>query len=84
MSDLSIFDMTSTSSAINSSRTILEKFERSKLLEVYFARIDGRRLDEQDSDIQELYELELEDIKAFLLGQHPRDTLLHKFFRIMS
>jgi hypothetical protein len=84
MSDLSLSEMTSKSTAIISSRTILEKFERSKLLEIYFARIDGRCLDEVDSDLQELYDLELEDIKAFLLGQHPRDTLLHKFFRIMS
>lgn len=65
-------------------RTVLEKFERSKILEVYFARMDGRIPEEIPADCHELYALELNDIKGFLLGQHPQDTLLHKLFRIMS
>jgi len=65
-------------------RTVLEKFERSKILEVYFLRLDGRVPDEVPADFHELYEIELNDIKAFLLGQHPQDTLLHKIFRIMA
>lgn len=65
-------------------RTILEKFERAKILEVYFSRLDGRVPDEIPADSHELYEVDLKDIKAFLLGQHPQDTLLHKIFRIMS
>lgn len=65
-------------------RTVLEKFERSKILEVYFLRLDGRTPDDIPADHQELYEIELNEIKAFLLGQHPQDTLLHKIFRIMA
>lgn len=65
-------------------RTVLERFERSKILEVYFARMDGRIPEEIPAQYHELYQLELNDIKGFLLGQHPQDTLLHKIFRIMS
>lgn len=65
-------------------RTVLEKFERSKILEIYFLRLDGRSPEEIPAEYSELYQLELNDIKAFLLGQHPQDTLLHKIFRIMS
>lgn len=65
-------------------RTVLEKFERSKILEIYFLRLDGRSPEEIPAECSELYQLELNDIKSFLLGQHPQDTLLHKIFRIMS
>ncbi|GEM_PF-2285613 len=65
-------------------RTVLEKFERSKILEIYFLRLDGRTPDDIPADYYEIYEIELSDIKAFLLGQHPQDTLLHKIFRIMA
>lgn len=65
-------------------RTVLEKFDRSKILEVYFLRLDGRTPDETPAEHFELYEIELSDIKAFLLGQHPQDTLLHKIFRMMA
>ncbi|MCM2351588.1 MAG: hypothetical protein NDI69_16310 [Bacteriovoracaceae bacterium] len=65
-------------------RTVLERFERSKILEVYFARMDGRIPEEIPAEYHELYQLGLNDIKGFLLGQHPQDTLLHKIFRIMS
>lgn len=64
-------------------RTVLEKFDRSKILEVYFLRVDGREPEEIPADYHELYEIDIRDIKAFLLGQHPQDTLLHKIFRMM-
>ena len=67
-----------------SSRIILEKFERSKILEIYFSRLDGRTPDSISSDYHELYEVELSEIKKFLLGQHPQDTILQRFFRMMS
>ncbi len=65
-------------------RIILEKFERSKILEVYFSRIDGRIPKSIPDSYQELYQLELGAIKSYLLGQHPQDTLLTKIFRIMN
>jgi hypothetical protein len=65
-------------------REALGKFERSKILEIYFARLDGRVPDEIPSEHEELYALELADIKNFLLGQHPQDPILQKIFRIMS
>ncbi len=65
-------------------RMILEKFERSKILEVYFSRIDGRIPQSIPDSYQELYQLELGAIKSYLLGQYPQDTLLTKIFRIMN
>ena len=65
-------------------REALEKFERSKILEVYFSRLDGRVPQHISGDYEELYAIELPLIKAFLLGQHPQDTLLQKIFRIMT
>lgn len=65
-------------------RVILEKFDRPQILKVYFSRLDGRLPDEIPVELQELYEIELHIIKAYLLGQHPQDTILQKIFRIMS
>lgn len=65
-------------------RETLEKFERSKILEVYFSRLDGRIPSQISGDYEDLYAIELPLIKAFLLGQHPQDTLLQKIFRIMT
>lgn len=65
-------------------RSILEKYERAKILEVYFSRIDGRLPEIIPPEHSELYEIELSSIKGFLLGQHPQDTLLMKVFRIMN
>lgn len=74
-----------TSDFITSSvREALGKFERSKILEVYFSRLDGRIPEHISGDYEELYAIDLDVIKTFLLGQHPQDTLLQKIFRIMN
>jgi hypothetical protein len=62
----------------------LGRFERSLILQVYFARLDGRMPEEIPSGHEELYTTELPGIKSFLLGQLPQDTLLQKIFRIMT
>lgn len=69
---------------LNNNRITLGKFERSKILQVYFARLDGRTPKEVPSEFQELYSIELSAIKTFLLNQHPQDALLQKIFKIMS
>lgn len=69
--------------ATKTDRVILERFERAKILEVYFSRIDGRIPRNIPEAYEELYTVELSSIKNFLLGQHPQDTLLAKIFRIM-
>ena len=61
-------------------RSVLERYERSKILEIYFSRLDGRVPNEIPSEFSKLYEIELNVIKAFLLGQYPQDTLLQKVF----
>lgn len=65
-------------------RTVLERFERYKILEVYFARLDGRWPGFIPADQRPLWEIELEDIKAFLLGQHPQDNILSRLLKLMS
>lgn len=83
----SMYDLSETKSEAlkaNLVRATLEKFERAKILEVYFSRVDGRRPDIVPSAQKELYEIDLQDIKSFLLGQHPHDPLLSKIFRFMN
>lgn len=65
-------------------RSVLEKFQRSKILEVYFARLDGRIPNHIIDEEADLYNIELDAIKGFLMGQHPQDTVLQKVFRIMN
>lgn len=72
------------SSNYETSREILEKFERSKILEVYFSRLDGRSLTVMQEDYKELYDVELRDIKRFLLGQHPQDIILANVLRFSN
>lgn len=69
---------------LSNSRITLGKFERSKILQVYFARLDGRSPEEIPSEYEELYTIELPLIKSFLLNQHPQDALLQKIFKMMS
>lgn len=65
-------------------RSTLGKFERSKILEVYFLRIDGRAPEFIAEELRDLYEIELGVIKEFLLGQHPQDAILQRIFKVMS
>lgn len=65
-------------------RSLLERHDRAKILEVYFDRLDGRVPDEIPEEVRDLYALEMDQIKSYLLGQHPVDPLLQKLFRIMN
>jgi hypothetical protein len=67
-----------------SERQILNKFKRSKLLDVYFSRLEGRTCQNISREVEEVYAIKLPVIKAYLLGQHPQDSILQKIFRIMS
>lgn len=71
-------------SDVNFTRRTLGKFQRSKILEVYFSRLDGRTPEEIPFELEELYQIELSDIKAFLLGQYPQDNLLQRIFKMMN
>ena len=68
----------------NLTRATLERFERAKILEIYFLRIDGRKPDIVPATLKPLYDIDLQDIKSFLMGQHPHDPILSKIFRIMN
>lgn len=65
-------------------RTMLERFERSKILEVYFARVDGRVPRIVPFELKPLWEIELSEIKAYLLGQHPHDNILSRLLSLMN
>lgn len=47
---------------------ILSKFERLKILQVYFTRISGRVITEIPVEYRELYDIDLPVIKKFLMG----------------
>ena len=64
-----------------SAKLIMEKYERSRLLEVYFARLNGRAMNDSLSDDEDLYQIDLTFMKAYLLGQSSQDNNL---FRLMS
>lgn len=63
-------------------KEILLKYERSKILEVYFSRLDGRN--KNDKDDNELYELSLEDLKLFLAGKFKEDPILQQLSNFHS
>jgi hypothetical protein len=57
---------------------ILTSFERRTLLDVYFARADGRTPDTIPAAHADLYSMEITVIRDFLLNQRPVDPLLVK------
>lgn len=60
-------------------KQILDQYDRARILEVYFARLDGRLPERIPAEVSDLYTIRLEDIKEFLLGQRPADPLLQQF-----
>ncbi len=68
---------------LRNSRNSLKDHDRSEILKVYFARLDGRT-NEGHVDSEDLYQLDLSVLKDYLLGQYPPDPLLHKIVHIMN
>ncbi|HXH31428.1 MAG TPA: hypothetical protein VNJ01_11490 [Bacteriovoracaceae bacterium] len=65
-------------------RTILRKYPCSKILESYFNRLHSTQSYEIPEDQSELYTLELEEVKDFLLSQHPMDDLFQKILHLSN
>lgn len=65
-------------------RAVLDQFERFRILEVFFARLDNRLPDVIPAEYAELYAMDLEEIRNYLLNQHPRDPILHRFIERKS
>lgn len=61
---------------------ILLQYERSKILEVYFSRLDGRKKCKDEE--RELYELSLEDLKLFLAGKFKEDPIMQQLSNLHS
>lgn len=61
---------------------ILFKYERSKIIEVYFSRLDGRKNNKEEDN--ELYNLSLEDLKLFLAGKFKEDPIMQQLSKLHS
>lgn len=64
-------------------RELLSRCDRSVLLQVFFTRWDGVIPAVIPQEMAELYQLDLEDIKTFLMNQQPQDLILKKLMEIM-
>ncbi len=62
----------------NQIRAMLEKYEQSKILEVYFARLDDCLPDTIAAADADLYSMDLEDMKDYLLNQKPINPILQQ------
>lgn len=60
----------------------LLRYKRSQILEVYFARLDGR--ENANPALRELYELSMEDLKLFLSGKFQHDPLIQQLSKMHS
>jgi hypothetical protein len=63
---------------MSSEKKDLDSFERAKILEIYFLRIDGRLHDVIPQGDEALYTTDLCEIKNYLLGQASKDSVLLK------
>lgn len=62
----------------NQIRAMLEKYEQNKIIEVYFARLDDRLPDTIAGAEADLYSMDLEDMKDYLLNQKPANPILQQ------
>lgn len=65
-------------------RKILSNFENSKILQVYFARIDEIIPEIIPFEFMELYNLELDSLRTYLLNQYPIDPLVHRLLSVLN
>lgn len=72
------FELKHSPKSADEVREIMNRFGRSKVLEVYFARLDERLPDVVPSYEADLYLLDLVQIKEFLLERGHHDPLLKK------
>lgn len=67
---------------MSSSKKILDSFERSKILEIYFLRIEGRSPASTLNKYEPLFSIELKEIKNYLLCHESKDSMLSKVLNI--
>lgn len=58
----------------------LLRYKRSQILEVYFARLDGR--ENNNPALEKLYQLPMEDLKLFLSGKFQQDPLIQQLSKM--
>jgi hypothetical protein len=67
---------------MRSEKKYLDSFDRAKILEIYFLRIEGRTKDSIPHGHEVLYSMDLNEIKNYLLGQEAKDSILPKVLNI--
>lgn len=63
-------------------REALFRYQRSQILEVYFARLDGR--ENTNPELEELYDFSLADLELFLSGRFQQDPLIQQLSMLDS
>lgn len=58
---------------------ILGKYNYSNILQVYFQRSEHSEVEVITEGLEELYEIDLDQLKAFLLNRPPEDKVLKQF-----
>ena len=65
-----------------SGKKYLDSFERAKILEIYFLRIEGRINDSIPRVHEVLYSMDLNEMKTYLLGQETKDSILPQVLNV--
>jgi hypothetical protein len=65
-----------------SGKKYLDSFERAKILEIYFLRIEGRTNDSIPRGHEVLYSMDLNEMKTYLLGQETKDSILPQVLNV--
>lgn len=77
-------DIFGTSNEALFARSVLVKFDRAKILEAYFARIDAREPNLTLAESLEISSIDTEYIRSFLLNQWSQDSVLQQVVRMMN
>ncbi len=64
-------------------KATLNRYPRTKILESYFLRMENPDSGSQAPlGLEELYAVDIDFVKEFLLGQHPQDDILASLLKI--
>ncbi len=67
---------------MSSVQKMLDSFERSKILEIYFLRIEGRSDASMSKHYGPLFSIELSEMKNYLLHRDSKDSILSKVLHV--
>lgn len=67
---------------LSCAKNILDGLERSKLIEIYFSRLDGSNIHNLSEEYEDILKLDISVLRTFLINQHPYDANWAKFFNL--